>query len=124
MLKLLANENAPRLLVTTLRTRGHDVRWVLEEQRGVTDPAVLQDALAEGRVLLTWDKDFGELVFRRGRDGSCGVVLVRVHGTRSQADLAQIVLPVLEAHEAAWPGRFAVIERSRVRIKPLPRRAG
>ena len=64
MLKLLANENAPRQLVATLRQRGHDVRWVLEEERGIGDPQVLREALAEQRILLTGDKDFGELVFR------------------------------------------------------------
>lgn len=122
MLKLLANENAPRLIVANLRQRGHDVRWVLEERRGIADPQVLREALAEGRVLLTWDKDFGDLVFRDGREASCGVILVRVHGTRSQAELSGIVVPVLEAHEASWPGHFAVIGRRRVRIKPLPER--
>lgn len=120
MLKLLANENAPRLLVANLRQRGHDVRWVLEGRRGISDPQVLGEALAEQRVLLTWDKDFGELVFRKGQGASCGVILVRVHATRSQAELSGIVLAVLEAHESSWRDHFAVIGRRRVRIRPLP----
>ncbi len=123
MLKLLANENLPRQLVAALRSRGHDVRWVLEEQRGIADPVVLREALAEQRVLLTGDKDFGDLVFREGRDASCGVILMRVHGTTSQTELTGIVLPVLESHETDWPGHFAVIERKRVRIRPLPERS-
>ncbi len=123
MLKLLANENVPRQLVAALRARGHDVRWVLEERRGIGDPVVLGEALAEGRVLMTCDKDFGELVFRKGRDASCGVILMRVHGTVSQAQLVAIVLPALESHEAQWPGHFAVITRKRVRIRPLPERS-
>lgn len=45
MLKLLANENMQRLLVSRLRERGHDVRWVLEEQRGIADPQVLSESL-------------------------------------------------------------------------------
>lgn len=123
MLKLLANENLPRQLVAALRARGHDVRWVLEERRGIADPVVLREALAEGRVLLTGDKDFGDLVFREGRDASCGVILMRVHGTVSQAQLVAIVLPALESHEAQWRGHFAVITRKRVRIRPLPKRS-
>jgi len=122
MLKLLADENIPRRLVAELRTRGHDVRWVLEERRGIADPHVLREALGEQRVLLTCDKDFGDLVYRDGREASCGVILMRVHGTGSQAELIRIVLPVLESHEAQWPGHFAVIQRRRVRIKPLPER--
>lgn len=82
MLKLLANENTQRLLVTRLRERGHDVRWVLEEERGMADPQVLSEALAEGRILLTWDKDFGDLVYRQGRSASNGLILLRVFNTR------------------------------------------
>lgn len=88
----------------------------------MADPQVLSDALREGRVLLTWDKDFGDLVFRDGREGSCGVVLVRVHGTRTQAELAGIVIPVLEAHVGAWQGHYSVIDRRRLRIRRLPER--
>ena len=120
MLTLLANENVPRLLVFGLRQRGHDVRWVLEENRGIADPLVLAEALAQRRVLLTFDKDFGELIFRQGKQGTCGVILIRVLGTKSQVELVQIVLPVLEAHETSWANHFSVIERRRARIKPLP----
>ena len=48
------------------------------------------------------------------------LLLVRVMGARSQAELVQIVLPVLEAHESSWPDHFSVIQRRRVRVKPLP----
>ncbi len=120
MLKLLANENVQSLLVSRLRERGHDVRWVLEERRGIADPQVLRQALTEGRVLLTWDKDFGDVVYRQGKSASNGIVLLRVTETRSQADVVRIVLPVLETHTMSWPGHFSVIDRSRVRIRPLP----
>lgn len=120
MLALLCNENVPRLLIQALRDRGHDVRWVLEESRGVADPVVLEEAISQQRVLLTFDKDFGELVFQRGKGATCGIILVRVLGTKSQTELVQIVLPVLEAYETSWSGHFSVIQRRRVRVKPLP----
>ncbi|MBV8780534.1 MAG: DUF5615 family PIN-like protein [Phycisphaerae bacterium] len=120
MLKLLANENIPRLLIAQLRERGHDVRWVLKEQRGLGDPTVLASAFAEDRVLLTADKDFGELIFRAGKYASNGVILLRVLNTKSQVKLTQIALPVLEAHEASWLGHFSVIDLHRVRVRPLP----
>jgi predicted nuclease of predicted toxin-antitoxin system len=120
MLKLLANENVQRLLVAKLRDRGHDIRWVLEESRGIDDPHVLREALSEGRVLLTWDKDFGELVYRQGKSASNGVILLRVFDTKSQAEVVELIVPILEAHESSWPGHFSVIDRSRVRVRPLP----
>jgi predicted nuclease of predicted toxin-antitoxin system len=119
MLKLLANENIPRLLVARLRELGHDVRWMLEEQRGIDDPLVLAQSIQQGRVLLTNDKDFGHLVFRQGKDASCGIILIRLI-SRSQTELTELVVPVLERLESSWPGQFAVISEKKIRIVNLP----
>ncbi|RJP35314.1 MAG: hypothetical protein C4547_09675 [Phycisphaerales bacterium] len=118
-MKLMANENIPRLLVARLRERGHDVRWLREEMSGIGDPQVLDVARAEGRVLLTSDKDFGELAFRHGLPATCGIVLCRL-GSRSQSEFAERVLPVLEADESRWIGHFSIIGPRRVRVVPLP----
>ena len=120
MLKLLANENVPSLLVARLRERGHDVRWALEESRGIADPLLLAEALLQGRVLLTFDKDFGDMVFQQGKGATCGVILIRVLGTKSQTELVRTVLPVLEEHESSWSNHFSVIERHRARVRSLP----
>lgn len=119
MLRLLADENIPRQLITHLRGRHHDVRWILEENKGLADPLVLANALAERRVLLTCDKDFGDIVFREGAKAACGVILIRLFDTRSQTEIVQIVSLVLEAHESSWEGHFSVIDRRRVRVMPL-----
>jgi predicted nuclease of predicted toxin-antitoxin system len=119
MLKLLANENIPRLLVTTLRERGHDVVWIFEGERGIGDPRVLTAALQERRVLLTNDKDFGDLVFRQGKQASCGVILIRLM-SQSQAQFVEQVLPLLETNESRWADHFAVITRRKIRIVGLP----
>ncbi|MBI2392261.1 MAG: DUF5615 family PIN-like protein [Deltaproteobacteria bacterium] len=60
-MRLLANENFPRQAVEALRAAGHDVAWVVEGTPSVEDRSVLQQAVAEERVLVTLDKDFGEL---------------------------------------------------------------
>ena len=69
-MRLCANENVPGDCVAALRQRGHDVLWIREAARGSPDDAVLTRAQAEARLLITFDKDFGELVFRRGRAAS------------------------------------------------------
>jgi predicted nuclease of predicted toxin-antitoxin system len=61
---LLANENFPLDAVEALRTAGHDVLWIRTESPGIADTEVLARAVAERRVLITFDKDFGELAFR------------------------------------------------------------
>ncbi|MBN1136284.1 MAG: DUF5615 family PIN-like protein [Anaerolineae bacterium] len=62
-MRILANENFPGEAVDALRNGGHDVAWVRTDAPGSTDTAVLARAQAESRVLVTMDKDFGEVYF-------------------------------------------------------------
>ncbi len=64
---LLADESVDRQIVERLRTDGHAVRYIAEIEPGISDDIVLDMAYQETDVLLTADKDFGELVFRQGR---------------------------------------------------------
>jgi predicted nuclease of predicted toxin-antitoxin system len=99
---------------------GHDVLWAKENLRGADDRTVLSPAQADRRVTITCDTDFGELAFRSGLPATCGVVLLRVPWTDPAADNA-LVVPALTGR-ADWAGVFAVIERDRVRLRPLPAR--
>jgi len=75
--KFLADECCDTGVVASLRTDGHDVAYVLERQAGISDEEVLQNAFAEGRILLTEDKDFGELVYRLKKP-AYGIILIRI----------------------------------------------
>ena len=72
-MNLPADENIHGDLVAWMRSAGHDVVYVAESAAGLTDDQVLALANAEGRVLVTGDKDFGELVFRR-RAATHGII--------------------------------------------------
>ena len=60
-MRFLADENFPGDAVTSLRSSGHDVLWIRTDAPGITDQDVLARSLEDARVLLTFDKDFGEL---------------------------------------------------------------
>ena len=77
-MRFLEGENFPGEAVRGLRAAGHDVAWVQEVAAGSKDKAVLQRAQDEERVLITFDKDFGELAFRRGLPASSGTILLRL----------------------------------------------
>jgi predicted nuclease of predicted toxin-antitoxin system len=77
-MKFKADENFPRQAVTTLRDAGFEVSWISEEAAGANDDEVLALCSAKKRILLTLDKDFGELAFRRRLPAECGIVLFRV----------------------------------------------
>src|SRR5206468_8190584 len=104
MPRFLANENAPRDAVLAARTAGHDVSWMVELQPGAADEIVLALARREDRVLVTFDKDFGELVCRHGRGGAPGVILLRPR-LRSPEIVTAFIVMVL-SQPIDWPGHF------------------
>ena len=82
-MRILANENFPEDAVVALRKAGHDVAWIRTEAPGSSDREVLRRAQTEGRVLITFDKDFGELAFRAELPASSGIVLFRISAPSS-----------------------------------------
>ncbi len=117
-MRFLANENVPGPVVAALRERGHDVLWIKESMPGVDDPGVLALAQRESRVVVTADIDFGELAFRSGLPAQCSIVLIRLDWTAPDAD-NRVVVTALTSRDD-WSGIFAVVERDRVRIRPIP----
>jgi predicted nuclease of predicted toxin-antitoxin system len=118
-MRLLANENVPGPVVRRLRELGHDVVWVKEAFPGDKDRAVLARAQSDQRVTVTCDPDFGELAFRFGLPATCGVVLLRIPWTNPETDNALAVSALTSRDD--WTGAFAVIERDRIRMRPLPK---
>lgn len=119
-MRFLANENVPGPVVGRLRELGHDVVWAKESLRGAEGRVVLSRAQADQRVTIMCDTDFGELAFRSGLPATCGVVLLRVQWTDPVTDNAFVVSTLTGRND--WTGAFAVVERDRVRLRPLPSR--
>ncbi len=77
-MRFLADENFPLDAVNALQQQKHDVVWIRTESPGIPDPEVLNRAQVEDRILLTFDKDFGELAFRSRLPADSGIVLFRI----------------------------------------------
>ena len=117
-MRILADENVARDVVAWLRTTGHDVLYAAEARAGAADVDWAARAEAEQRVILTSDKDFGELVFR-DRLASSGVVLLRLDDLTVAEILARLQA-VWSFVEANPTGRFIVITERKVRGRSLP----
>ncbi|TPQ34194.1 hypothetical protein C2U70_17705 [Bradyrhizobium guangdongense] len=113
----LADECVASSMVRTLRGAGHDVLYVAEVSASLSDVEVMQLASREGRVLLTADKDFGELVFRRAQ-AVPGLILVRIDPDRTQLANARLMEAVDQFGEKLI-GRYIVVEEGRLRSRPL-----
>jgi predicted nuclease of predicted toxin-antitoxin system len=89
----------------------------LEETTGAEDEDVLERAFEEERVLLTEDKDFGELVFRL-RKRAIGIVLLRIDIKDRDLKWPRMK-KLLDNHAGRLPGHFVVVDRDKFRIRPL-----
>jgi predicted nuclease of predicted toxin-antitoxin system len=98
-----------------LRASGHDVVFIAELEPGVDDEAVLTRSREEDAVLLTADKDFGELVFRQGLLHR-GILLVRLAGLSPEAK-AGLVVSAVDRHAETLGEGFAVLTRHALRVR-------
>jgi predicted nuclease of predicted toxin-antitoxin system len=114
-MKLVADEGVDGHIVARLRQDGHDVLYIAEKEPSISDDIVLSHANAQGALLLTEDKDFGELVFRQGLVHT-GIVLIRLAGLSSEMKAAT-VSAVFRDHAAELSDAFSVISPGMVRIR-------
>lgn len=115
-MNLLADEGVDKPMVEQLRQDGHDVLYVAEMEPSIPDEVVLQRANEHQAMLVTQDKDYGELVYRRGLI-HLGVILVRLEGLLPETK-ARIVSKVIAQRGLEMPHAFSVISPGMVRIRP------
>lgn len=115
---LLADENFPRPAVAALREAGLDVLWIAETNPGEADDEVLSRCVAAHRTLLTFDKDFGELAYRRGLPADCGIILFRIT-PQTPEEVAALAVSAVKS-QPTWAGSFSVVTPQRIRVRPLP----
>ncbi len=114
-MKFLADENVDKPIVDRLRKNGHTVLYVLEMEPSISDDDVIHLANQEFALLLTADKDFGELVFRQKRI-VYGVVLCRL-ASLSPQHKADVVARAIQMHADELTWNFMVITPRAVRIR-------
>ena len=117
-MRLCADENFPALAVNLLQKQGHNIVSVAQLGRKIDDTKILALAQEEQLILLTFDKDFGELAFHRGLPASAGIILFRVEFT-TPLDLAERLVRIVESRND-WSGFFSVVTDKVVRQRKLP----
>jgi predicted nuclease of predicted toxin-antitoxin system len=115
---LLANENVPAPLVRMLRDSGLDVAYVAETIPAATDRDVLAHAVATGRWILTFDRDYGELVFARLVLPPESIIFLR-QAPWNLREYADVVLGLM-SRSGEVAGHLAVVDGRQVRLRPLP----
>jgi predicted nuclease of predicted toxin-antitoxin system len=114
-MKLMADEGVDKPIVNALRKTGFDVVYILKTNQGASDDYILKIANEQKRVLLTQDKDFGELIFRI-KFVHFGVVLIRLNGY-SPEDKARIITNAFLKYQFELINSFTVIQHNAIRIR-------
>lgn len=117
MSDFLLDENVPLASIDRLRRDGHDVARAVS---GQTDHAILEQARAEQRIVVTYDRDFGFLVFRSNAPAPRAIVYFRSAPAGPEA-AAEHLLALLESPDISLEGKLTVVEATRIRQRPLPR---
>lgn len=113
-MRFLVDECTGPTVARWLREQRHEVFSVYEEARGISDDEIIRKALAEGWVLITNDKDFGEKVYRE-RYLHRGIVLLRLEDERASNKITAI-RRLLENHGDQLANRFVVVTETQVRF--------
>ena len=119
-MKILADENISGQIVRRMRVEGYDVVSIAEEHDGWADVKVLELAQSSGALLITEDKDFGDLVVR-WRMAVVGVVRLALDRLSPEREVER-TLSVLNGMGDRLVGYITVVEPGRTRLRPLPPR--
>ena len=116
-MKFLADECCDTALISALRKDGHDVLYVTEKKAGAIDDEILSDAYNEERILITEDKDFGELVCRFKKP-TRGIVLLRVDVYERHIKWSRLK-KLIDNYGTKLQGNFTVVDAQKFRFRPL-----
>lgn len=116
-MKFLADECCDAELVSLLRSEGHDVLYVMEFEPGALDKEVLEKAFTEERILLTEDKDFGELTCRFKKP-TYSIILLRFEVRESHLKWPRLK-QLIDDYGFRLKGYFVVIDQKKFRFLPL-----
>ncbi len=120
-MKFLANENFPLTSVKELRNKGYNTTSICEskETRGIKDNEVLFMANHEERIILTFDRDYGELIYRLKMIAPYGVVYFRFQPL-SPLEPYDFLIKIIETNKIKLEQMFTIVERDKIRQRHLP----
>ena len=113
-MKFLLNENFPMASVRKLLSAGLDVRSISIDFPSITDEEVMNLAINENRTILTFDRDYGTLIYRSGYRPAAGVIYFRIFNFQPE-EPADLFLNLLKSVDFKFEGLFTVIDEDKIR---------
>lgn len=117
-MRFLADENFPYESISLLITHGFQIRKAAQVYQGKPDIFLLQEAILNKEILLTFDKDFGELIFKSIAKGCEGVVLFRIDQYLPSTP-GLILLQLIKKAAIIFTNNLTVIDEHKIRQRPI-----
>lgn len=115
----LIDENIPLASAEMLQAEGHNIRTVATLFAGLPDAKILTEAIEKEEYIITFDKDFGEMVFRKNLPCPPAIILFRIT-TYKPTDPAEIILKLISEKRYSFVGYLTVIHKNKIRQRRLP----
>lgn len=113
-MKLLANENFPLRSIEIVAMAGYDIIGIGIDNFGIRDDEVIDLAENDNRTILTFDKDYGELIFKLGRKPTAGVIYLRWDSYRPN-EPGEYLIKLFKSKEIQFEGMLTVISENSIR---------
>jgi len=117
VIKFIADVNVEKAIVDYLLEEGYDVKWIPDYNCEMLDEDLLEMAKVEGRILITNDKDFGELIFLQKRL-SVGIILIRIKGQKVEVKL-KLIKKLFQNYRNKLLNNFVIITDKKLRFIPM-----
>ncbi len=118
MRKFLANENIPLATIFRLRKEGFDISSISLDAPSITDSEVMRIAADENRTIITFDRDYGELIYKYGFRPPAGVIYLRMQNYQPE-EPAELLLKLLNDQNLEFAGLFTVADEKSVRQRKI-----
>jgi len=116
MIKILANENFPAISVLLLNDSGFNIKSIGTCCSGISDIEVIKISENENRTIITFDSDYGELIFKYGYKPKAGVIYLRWK-TFTPDEPANYLIDLLKGEKITFKNALTVIDRNSIRQK-------
>jgi predicted nuclease of predicted toxin-antitoxin system len=118
MRKFLANENIPLATILKLRKEGIDISSISFDSPSITDREVMQISIDENRTIITFDRDYGELIYKYGFRPPAGVIYLRMQNFQPE-EPAELILKLLNNPTLEFTGLFTVADEKSIRQRKI-----
>jgi predicted nuclease of predicted toxin-antitoxin system len=110
----LADENIPLLVIKELRKVGFNIISAAENYRGSSDKEILDISSKNRWIIITFDKDFGDLIYKQNLNKPLGIILLRI-APKSAEYVMQLLKWLLSQPDINFEGNFVVMNSDKVR---------